>query len=864
VQAAAEFIRSMGYEKEADNILTWLVYGKLYWDPKIDGNGETGPVSGDITILELFIHSTQNEKAKNTPFDPDKDFDKIASLARVLFHEKIHAHQSYWFTHFPSQLRAGVGGKNAEEYEAWTQTIKAMDLWILTLIDKYKEIPADKKKEQIDILKKILTLISQKKSYLSDFKSNNNYHGYGDDNAGDNKKVKDKYQELEDKLKEVEERVRKELERLEKLQEVPSQPPKEAKSALPDPERLLKQVAEIEQVLERNAPERIPRDDEVEFRITPRPNSGDQILDLYFVNKSDRAMHSEIPVGMPIGRPDSTRQVMVTVQRAVLNYPPNSSVTVPLLVRNVDRAQYPLLNSKEILYVTLPESPSPTQATNSALVQGTAGTQLIGLVYDKNTRSGDQATISITTNPKKYEDIPGIGVIEIKCVDCQHDSSGQVSLSGLIARVGDSSNKPASQPITFHVPKGIVSIPVTLSRPDKPGPIAPLDFQVPARGGIARSVYTKSSDPGNFTTPPVVQNTSLIRGPLSGDGNVTRIMVDDLPATILAESPTTVYFDLPPETSTGPHQLAIQDGTSIATFPIIKMGITGHIDQPSLQRGQKTNYSVTLNFGPMAQASWQSGGGSSPELINLAQVQRSAPGFHVPQTGEPGVILLAINNASRSTVSIIPSQDERLVFSLHQQDFQNNQFTTRGEIQSKVTGTFTIDLLAQGFFAPIGGQQLSLASGFSKIFCPNKCTPAGLVPGSATTDVSITPQGFAPGDIDKMKAGVSVINNVPMPAAGKQIQAATTALLTGAFGAAEALAKRNGVTIWVRVSCKVCELENCLSIQRLNVHDHHSGWEKVMDLVQLNKNGGATMEANYDAAGIAAEIAAKAATHTCP
>jgi hypothetical protein len=180
-------------------------------------------------------------------------------------------------------------------------------------------------------------------------------------------------------------------------------------------------------------------------------------------------------------------------------------------------------------------------------------------------------------------------------------------------------------------------------------------------------------------------------------------------------------------------------------------------------------------------------------------------------------------------------------------------------------GTYAIDRtltgITTGNFNITG--TVTWAGTFSKIFCPDKCKPAGPV-GASTTDVSITPQGFQPGEIDKMAAGVSVINNVPMPAAGKPIQAATTALLTGAFGAAETLAKKNGVTIWVRVSCKVCELENCLSIQRLNVHDHHSGWEKVMDLVQVNKNGGATMDQNYDAAGIAAEIAAKAATLKCP
>jgi hypothetical protein len=183
-------------------------------------------------------------------------------------------------------------------------------------------------------------------------------------------------------------------------------------------------------------------------------------------------------------------------------------------------------------------------------------------------------------------------------------------------------------------------------------------------------------------------------------------MVDNQPARIIAESPRTVYFDLPPETGPGPHRLTLQDGTRGASFPIVRMSITGHIDQPSLLRGQKTNYSVTLNFGQLPDAFWQRGGGMSPELVNPSKIQQAAPGFHIPRAGEPGVVLLAISNASPDTVSIKPSQNERVVIPLHRQDFQNNQFTTSGEVQSKKSGSFVLDLIAQAFFSPIPGQAL--------------------------------------------------------------------------------------------------------------------------------------------------------------
>jgi hypothetical protein len=100
---------------------------------------------------------------------------------------------------------------------------------------------------------------------------------------------------------------------------------------------------------------------------------------------------------------------------------------------------------------------------------------------------------------------------------------------------------------------------------------------------------------------------------------------------------------------------------------------------------------------------------------------------------------LAINNASRDTVSIKPSQNERVVIQLHQQDFQNNQFTTRGEVQSKKSGSFVLDLLAQAFFAPIPGQETpggtlagertgSIARQFSDDVNISKCKPVSCGP----------------------------------------------------------------------------------------------------------------------------------------
>lgn len=497
-------------------------------------------------------------------------------------------------------------------------------------------------------------------------------------------------------------------------------------------------------------------------------------------------------------------------------------------------------------------------------VQNPATTQLVGIVYDKNSRPGQQVTMSITTDPKKYENIPGLGVALVN-VAVPHNANGQASLAGVVVDLGNG-QQPADQPFTVQLPQTAGNLAVSLSNPNNQTAFGRANVPIPSLSqGVTVTAVPNTGNPVDFTTPPVIQDTSFIRGPFSSSGKVPLVTLDNQPVSILAASGTTVYFDLPTGISSGPHQLAVLDGPRGAIFPIVKMSIVGHIDQASLVRGQKTNYSVTLNIGPLPEASWQKGGGMSPELTDLAQVQTMAPGFKIPQVGGPGVVLLAINNASRDTVSIRPSNDERVIMSLHRQDFQNDQFTARGEIQSKVSGTFTLNLLGQAFFAPIGGQPLLFGLDLKKRFCPDKCPPPDPPAVPATTDVAITPKGFAAGEIDKMASGVKLVRNVPIPAAGKPIREAAAALFDATFGFAGALAKRNGVTIWVRLTCQKCETEDCYIWKRKNLVTHHSAWVKVMDLESMTKDGGETLlEGHKSPDDIAQAIKDIADTLSCP
>lgn len=335
--------------------------------------------------------------------------------------------------------------------------------------------------------------------------------------------------------------------------------------------------------------------------------------------------------------------------------------------------------------------------------QATATTQLVGLVYDRDSRPGDQVTVSLTTDPKKYENIPALGVIEMK-VPANSGATVQSTLQGLVIDLGDGRQQPASQPLTIQIAQNSPSVPVRVSQQGNSRPVA--QSSMPITQGQSNITVANTGKPSDFTTPPLAQTMSVIHGPLSGDGNATRIAVDNQRASVVTETPRSVYFDLPTNTPVGSHTLTLEDNGRNAQFPIVNMSLLMQADQLTLQRGQSTNYNATIRLGQTPDSVWQSGGGASPELTNVSRIQALAPNFHIPQAGEPGVILLRIENASRDTVSIRPSQNEVVTRVLHKDDFQNNQFTVSGVIQSKKSGGFVLNGLAEAFFAPIPGQEV--------------------------------------------------------------------------------------------------------------------------------------------------------------
>jgi hypothetical protein len=80
------------------------------------------------------------------------------------------------------------------------------------------------------------------------------------------------------------------------------------------------------------------------------------------------------------------------------------------------------------------------------------------------------------------------------------------------------------------------------------------------------------------------------------------------------------------------------------------------------------------------------------------------PNFRIPKPGEPGLLFLRIDNASRETVTMKPSKNESFVIKLDRSAFASGPYTYRGVVQSKKAGTFQVNGLVVGFFLAHSGQ----------------------------------------------------------------------------------------------------------------------------------------------------------------
>jgi hypothetical protein len=326
-------------------------------------------------------------------------------------------------------------------------------------------------------------------------------------------------------------------------------------------------------------------------------------------------------------------------------------------------------------------------------------------VLPRDLAPGETFRGTVVTDVKSYASVPGLRVLEM-VAPLSDGASGRPSFQGLFLECGSGPPQPAVEAFSCEWPMGVS--PLTLAFSRAAGAAAVPRASVPASAHLPPAR-------GGFAAPPICVGgaVQVIEGPFSGARGTPRVEVDGHPATVIAQSPRALYWGLPVATREGQNRLTVRTGARSVSLPIWVVRLAMSADRLSLASGESTPFHAVLSgLGSLPESAWH--GGLPAGLVDSDRLAQIAPGFHAPEPGDPGVILIAIENASGDAIALENSSDGRIVIPVSRRDVQDGTFRYDGVIRSRRAGSFAVSAAVLPLLCPVAGEEV-VAAGASRV-----------------------------------------------------------------------------------------------------------------------------------------------------
>jgi hypothetical protein len=327
--------------------------------------------------------------------------------------------------------------------------------------------------------------------------------------------------------------------------------------------------------------------------------------------------------------------------------------------------------------------PAPTQQQS----QAPAKKSIVGVVLPETAvaRAGTaHITGTVTTEPERYKNVPGLMVQTIGEFELPVDANGRASLGGVLVDAGGGQPRAASEPFVLALnevkPGTQPEIPVSVD--------TSATAQTPPTSAIRLKEVSAAEAPvPGASTPEAYATSSLcetgqvarITGPFDGNGATTAVRFDETPARVIAESGGTAFVEAPSDLPAGLHAVRVQEqtpqGAVQVELPVATMSLGMAADRTDLMRGDRTNFTVVVN-GPEAlpRELWQDG------TLELRIVRES------------------------QNIKMNDEKNGVIVKQLRRRDFVNGPYTYKGRIQSLSAGGFRITGILTPKLNPVKGK----------------------------------------------------------------------------------------------------------------------------------------------------------------
>jgi hypothetical protein len=347
-------------------------------------------------------------------------------------------------------------------------------------------------------------------------------------------------------------------------------------------------------------------------------------------------------------------------------------------------------------------APNSTHSSVPSMAPSSSSAEIRGVILPKTAVHGEVSGIGVT-DTAEYADIPGLQVIPVPA------PTSTTSIHGDVIDLGDGRMQPADGPITVNVSVVEHTVPVRVYEIDQPDqPIA--QAAVPVENYTTPNDYAPTQ-PSDCTMPPVatsgaVQVIHVAHGRSSGDSSEISVLVDDTPAEIVAAEPGVVFWKVPEGITPGLHHVKFIPYLGAEPIELLLYAVTLEMsaDDTSMTRGQSTEMHVTLTgLEDMPASLWLAAAPPS-DLVDVASIEQRAKGFHPPKPGEPGVVLLLLENHSPSQIKMGKAGD-RIVLTIHQSEAAKGPFTYSDKLQSENSGGFDITGTEVNYVEDVAGSE---------------------------------------------------------------------------------------------------------------------------------------------------------------
>ena len=352
----------------------------------------------------------------------------------------------------------------------------------------------------------------------------------------------------------------------------------------------------------------------------------------------------------------------------------------------------------------------------------TTSNKEVGVVLPAHLSPGHRVSGSVVEDPNRFTGHPELTVTRVTLPMASAGDSSQ--LGGWTFELKGSEPQPADGPISFIVPAATGSIEFTLRQAGDPAVAVSGKVQIPKSRPEAAPI------PAGYESTALCFKGDLcvVAGRFSGDGRNTFAAFDSVPASIVAETETAAYVDVPAFMNLGPAALIVAEGTKIEAMMMVVANLELAPNHEATKAG--VNDGTVLHLDGVSELSdnqWHYG---VFPAANLERGRALVPGFNPAKVVEhererlekqekldgmkkkddqkdesAGIVLVVVSNATPDVASLRGAKQQSFVFHLTPESFAMGEFKYNIVVEGSKAGTYSLKVTAVPFLAPVKAQE---------------------------------------------------------------------------------------------------------------------------------------------------------------